>query len=93
MRDWLRAERWIGPLLFLLVCGMAVGQTVTTTNEVRAMRGLGVIQGTGIREQGTEKQGTEMQTEESDLVERVDANGCDGGADSSGQGAPEPGGL
>ena len=62
--EWLRAGGRmrvccvvaIGLLLGLV--GVAAGaQGVTTTNEVRAMRGLGPIkvQGTGIREQGTEQ--------------------------------------
>ena len=52
MRIVLRAGIWLMGLL--LPVGMWA-QTVPTTNEVRAMRGLGPIEGTGIREQGTEK--------------------------------------
>ena len=52
MRIVLRAGIWLMGLL--LPVGMWA-QTVPTTNEVRAMRGLGPIEGTEIREQGTEK--------------------------------------
>jgi hypothetical protein len=79
---------------------MPAAQAVQTVKEVRAMRGLGAIQGSVVRDQGTEEQGSgvsgqgsEKQKTGSDSVGRMDANGCDGGTDSSGQGAPEPGGL
>jgi hypothetical protein len=44
---------WLG--LVLVSCGLMVAsaQTVPTTNEVRAMRGLGPIQGSGDRDQGS----------------------------------------
>jgi hypothetical protein len=44
---------WLG--LVLVSCGwmVASAQTVPTTNEVRAMRGLGPIEGSGDRDQGS----------------------------------------
>lgn len=61
-KEWMRAgvrvccvvamESLLG-LCLVLGGGMAQAQSVTTTNEVRAMRGLGPIEGPGIRDQGT----------------------------------------
>jgi hypothetical protein len=56
---WMVAMRlvlgWV--LCLVLVSGLSgtlvQAQSVTTTNEVRAMRGLGPVEGTGTREQGT----------------------------------------
>ena len=45
MRTWLRAVVWVTS--FVMVSCAMLAQTVTTTNEVRAMRGLGPIPGQG----------------------------------------------
>jgi hypothetical protein len=60
MTPWLRAAGWLGIcLLWMAGVGLVEAQSVTTTNEVRAMRGLGPVkdegsetgdQGSGIRE-------------------------------------------
>ena len=50
MRTWLRAVVWVTSLA-MVSCAL-LAQTVTTTNEVRAMRGLGPIEGVGNRGQG-----------------------------------------
>ena len=59
MRGWFRAWVWLGLGSIVLLCGMTGerlrAQGVTTTNEVRAMRGLGPIPvpGSEIRDQGS----------------------------------------
>jgi hypothetical protein len=50
MRIGLRAVIWLTGLL--LSVGMWA-QTVPTTNEVRAMRGLGPVEGSGLSAQGS----------------------------------------
>ena len=48
---WLRV---VVAMLLGVSCGLPMaGQAVPTTNEVRAMRGLGPIEGPGIRDQGS----------------------------------------